>query len=111
MWRDSTPLLRTRSRLHQLPVTVLSSSGRNHTPGACGTQTRSSSGIAWTAISGWMPGNWTIIDTLLRDQVTAVDRQHDAGDETRRRAGKKKHGAGDVLRRAPPPERRAREDG
>ncbi len=45
MWRDSTPLFLTRSRLHQLPVTVFSSSGRNHTSGACGTHTRSSSGI------------------------------------------------------------------
>src|SRR6187549_878883 len=61
MWRDSTPVLRTRSRLHQLPVTVFSSSGRNQTSGACGTQTRSSSGTAWIAISGWMPGCWTII--------------------------------------------------
>ena len=38
MCRDSTPLLRTRSRLHQLPVVVLSSSGLNHTCGACGTK-------------------------------------------------------------------------
>ena len=66
MWRDSTPARRTRSRLHQLPVTVFSSSGRNQTPGACGTQTRSSSGMAWTAISGWMPGSWTIIEALLQ---------------------------------------------
>ena len=57
MCRDSTPDWRTRSRLHQLPVTVFSSSGRNHTFGACGTQTRSSSGMAVTAISGWMPGS------------------------------------------------------
>ena len=66
MWRDSTPAFLTRSRLHQLPVTVLSSSGRNQTPGACGTQTRSSSGMAWMAISGWMPGSWTIIELSFR---------------------------------------------
>src|SRR5438552_3086164 len=61
MWRERTPDLRTRSRLHQLPVTVLSSKGRNHTPGAWGTHTRSSVGIASTAISAWMPGCCTII--------------------------------------------------
>lgn len=31
--RESTPALRKRSRLHQLPVTVLSNSGRDQTPG------------------------------------------------------------------------------
>ena len=44
-------LLRTRSRLHQPPLTVLSSSGRNQTSGACGTHTRSSAGNAASAIS------------------------------------------------------------
>ena len=45
------PDLRTRSRLHHWPASVLSISGRNQTSGACGTQTRSSSGTARTAIS------------------------------------------------------------
>jgi hypothetical protein len=42
--------------LHHCPASVLSISGRNQTPGACGTQTRSSSGIAWTTISGGESG-------------------------------------------------------
>src|SRR3982751_7104706 len=103
MWRDSTPDLRTRKRLHQLPVTVLSSSGGNQTPGACGTQTRSSSGIAWMAISGRMPANCTIMAKLSwfvsGDEIAAVDRQDDAGDEACGRAGEKEHRAGDVVGR------------
>jgi hypothetical protein len=93
--------LRTRSRLHQLPVTVLSSSGRNQTPGACGTQTRSSSGMRLDGDLGWMPGSWTIIGTPSGDQVAAVDGQHDAGDERGRGAGQEQHRPGDVLGRAP----------
>ena len=51
------PARRTRSRLHHWPCSVLRNSGRNQTPSACGTQTRSSSGTAVMAISfgaiGW----------------------------------------------------------
>src|SRR5690554_6166039 len=51
------PARRTRSRLHHWPCSVLRKSGRNHTPSACGTQTRSSSGTAAIANSlaanGW----------------------------------------------------------
>ncbi len=75
--RDSTPLLRTRSRLHQLPVTVFSSSGRNQTSLACGTQTRSSSGIAWTAISGRMPGNCSTRMVFSEVWISQVDRSGD----------------------------------
>src|SRR3954464_4582788 len=99
MWRDSTPLFFTRSRLHQLPVTVLRRSGRNQTWSACGTQTRSSVGIAAIAISGWIPGSCSIIaDLESGDQIAAVDRQHDAGDEGGGRRGEEEHGARDVAR-------------
>src|SRR5687767_15850398 len=87
MCRDSTPDLRTRSRLHQLPVTVFRSSGLNQTSLACGTHTRSSSGMAFCAISGRMPGSWVIMVGLSGDEVAAIHRQHSAGDESGVRAG------------------------
>src|SRR4051812_834030 len=111
MWRDSTPDLRTRSRLHQLPVAVFSSSGRNQTSLAWGTHTRSSSGMACCAISGRTPGSWTImVGDLSADEVTAVDRQDDAGDERGGRRGEEKRRPGDVFGTPPALERRAGQD-
>jgi hypothetical protein len=67
MCRDSTPDWRTRSRLHQLPVTVFRSSGRNQTFGACVTQMRSSSGMAAMAICGLDAGQ-------LQDRIHCTPR-------------------------------------
>jgi hypothetical protein len=53
---------------------VLKSSGRNQTSGACGTQTRSSSGSARTAISGRMPSAAVIIGAPLTGLPAALMR-------------------------------------